>query len=120
MSEKSPSVSATTPRRVRLVESASPKGFTTWRWLAATPALLALASSLVMAAIMAAHSPEDILPWYKQQADQALADHDYQLASVCYQRLAADEPGDPENDFRLALSLNGAGRQHEAAELLRA
>jgi hypothetical protein len=118
MSEKISPVPPAGPRRVRRVESKAPKEFMIWRWLAAAPALVALASSVLMALIMATRSPGDILPWYKQQADEALADHDYALASVCYQRLAADEPGDPANDFGLALSLNGAGRQREATELL--
>jgi predicted Zn-dependent protease len=118
MSENKPAVPPANHRRVRLVESAPPHGFAGWKWLAAAPALVALTTSVAMACVLAMRSPSDILPWYQEQADQALADHNYQLASVCYQRLATDEPGDPGNDFKMALSLAGAGRQHEAAQIL--
>jgi len=118
MSDSNAPVPPAVRPRARRVESVAPTEFTGWRWLAAAPALLALATSVALAGILATRSPADVLPWYQEQADRALAVHDYQLASVCYQRLAADGPADPGNDFKLALSLNGAGRQHEAAELL--
>ena len=61
--------------------------------------------------------PAEVLPWYRQLGERALSDRDFQLSTVCFQRLLAEEPEDPANEFGLAVSLAGVGRQREASEL---
>lgn len=104
-------------RRPVRVEHVEHKGFAPLRWIAAAPALLALTTSVALAAMIATRGPAEVLPWYRGLAERAIADHDYQLSTVCYQRLLADEPDDPANELGLAVSLAGVGRQREAAEL---
>ncbi len=104
-------------RRAIRVENAPRGGSAVWRWLAAAPAIIALTTSVALAAIIASRSPNDVLPWYRELGEHAMADRDFSLATVCYQRLLADEPEDPANEFGLAVSLAGVGRQREAAEL---
>jgi hypothetical protein len=107
-------------RRPQLVEAGSQTVASSflWRWAAASPAILALASSLIVGAVIFSQSPGDVLQWYQTVAEKAMSDHDYPLAVVCYQRLVADEPENPANEFGFALSLAGVGRQREAVEMM--
>jgi len=105
-------------RSPRIIEAA-PAGIShRWRWAAALPAVFALTTSIACAAMLVTRSAARELPWYQQLAQTALTDHDFELASVCYQRLLLDEPNNPEHEFGLAMSLAATGQAHEARQLL--
>jgi len=119
MSGASPAKPPAPRRRPQRVEAgAAAHASVFWRWLAAAPAIVALVSSLTIAAVIVTQSPGEVLHWYQTVAERAMRNRDYQLAVVCYQRLLSDEPEDPANEFGFALSLAGVGRQREAIELL--
>jgi tetratricopeptide (TPR) repeat protein len=119
MTSATPANAPVPRRRPQRVEAAHTKySRPLWRWAAALPALLALASSVIMVLVIAGQTPGDVLQWYHTMGDRALQDKDYQLAVVCYQRLVADEAEDPSNEFKFALSLAGVGRQRDAIEML--
>jgi thioredoxin-like negative regulator of GroEL len=107
------------PRRAPRIIEAAPAGVSRgWRWAAALPAIIALTTSVACAALLVTRSPAHELPWYEQLAKDALANHDYDLASVCYQRLLLDEPNNPEHELGLAMSLAATGQGREARQLL--
>jgi predicted Zn-dependent protease len=107
------------PRRAaRIIEAAPPGISRGWRRAAALPAIFALTTSIACAAMLVTRSPARELPWYEQLAQNALADHDFELASVCYQRLLLDEPNNPEHELGLAMSLAAIGQAREARQLL--
>jgi tetratricopeptide (TPR) repeat protein len=119
MSSVSPANAPAPRRRPQRVEAgAAAHASVFWRWLAAAPAIVALVSSLTIAAVVVSQSSGEVLHWYQTVAERAMRNRDYQLAVVCYQRLLTDEPEDPANEFGFALSLAGVGRQREAIELL--
>jgi tetratricopeptide (TPR) repeat protein len=106
MNRTTPANAPVPRRRPQLVEAKDPaRSSALWRWAAAAPAILALASSAIMGAVIFTQSPGEVLQWYQTVAEKAMTDHDYQLAVVCYQRLIADEPENPANEFGFALSL---------------
>lgn len=105
-------------RAPRIVTAAPPAKGKRLRWLAATPAAIALVSGLAGVALLAARSPQQDISWYEGEAESAITAHNFPLAAVCYQRLLQYHPGDARDEFGLAVSLAMTGRQTEAIQLL--
>src|SRR5437016_186605 len=85
------------------------------------PALLAIASWMVLALCLTGWQPDEIEVGYSGIAKEALAARDFETARVAAQRLLAVGAGSRNNWlFHLALADAGLGRDREASALFNA
>jgi thioredoxin-like negative regulator of GroEL len=108
--------------RVRRAESApsSASGRSTQlQWIAATPALLALAAVLLFGLAVLGERTDRIDLQYQQDAQAALNTGGFKTARICYERLLQLHPGSDLYSLGLARSLVGMKQNAEAAAVLR-
>jgi tetratricopeptide (TPR) repeat protein len=98
------------------------------RWWAGRDrrALLLAAPALVGGAVVAAAAGAcltaprgDVEARYLADGKAALQDKDHAAAQLCFERLVATSPGEPELVYRLALAAEARGDRRRAVELMR-
>ena len=88
------------------------------RWLAGSPAALALVAGAGLVTWLFAAAPAGRADWYPDAADAAFEAGDYHQAAVCYARLQQLHPDDVATTFSLARSLDAIGQVDAARSLL--